>query len=78
MLVALAPNFGLGLIIINIASVSMKNSNLYIPQMYFHAHFAQEGHNGIADWSFTLIDQGCNLNSVRRKETYWQNVLKGT
>ena len=43
--------------------------------MFFHAHLAQEGHNGMADWSFTLIDQGCNLNSARRKETYWQNVL---
>ena len=37
-----------------------------VPQMFFHTHFAQEGYNGMADWSFTLIDQGCNLNSVRR------------
>ena len=29
-----------------------------VPQRFFHAHFSQEGHNGMADWSFTLIDQG--------------------
>ena len=53
-----------------------KQQSVPVPQMSFHAHFAQEGHNGIGDWSFTLIDQAHDISSLRRrKEAYWQNVL---
>jgi len=46
-----------------------------VPQSSFHAHFDQPDHNGMADWSFILIDQGENLNATRRKESLWQHRL---
>ena len=45
------------------------------PQQSFHAHFSQENHNGMEDWKFTLIDQAENLDTLRRKEAFWQNAL---
>ena len=46
-----------------------------VPQASFHAHFEQEGHKGMEDWSFTLIDKARDLDSVRRKESFWQHTL---
>ena len=43
-----------------------------VPQASFHAHFKQTGHNGMNDWSFTLIDHATNTKALRRKEMYWQ------
>ena len=45
------------------------------PQASFHAHFKQEGHKGMEDWNFTLIDQAQDCDSVRRKEAFWQYTL---
>jgi len=45
------------------------------PQAYFHEHFKSEGHHGIDDWSFILIDKGSSLYSVRKKESQWQHRL---
>ena len=47
----------------------------HIPQASFHAHFAQLDHNGMEDWSFILIDQGQNIKTTRRKESFWQHRL---
>jgi len=54
-----------------------KKHNLGVPiiQESFHAHFNQEGHRGIDDWQFILIDQADSLFSVRRKESFWQHRL---
>jgi len=46
-----------------------------VAQASFHAHFFQEGHKGMQDWEFVLIDQACNLPAVRRKEAFWQYTL---
>ena len=51
------------------------NSNEVVPQLSFHAHFNQEGHNGINDWLFTFIDQARDVNALRRKECFWQHKL---
>ena len=51
------------------------NSKKQVPQAAFHAHFAQEDHNGIQDWKFTLIDQARDVDSVRRSEAFWQYTL---
>ena len=45
------------------------------PQLYFHKHFNQEGHDGMNDWSFTLIDKGGDLVSVRKRGSFWQYRL---
>jgi len=45
------------------------------PQAFFHEHFSRSGHNGSEDWSFVLIDKGCDIESVRRKESFWQYRL---
>ena len=50
-------------------------SGKLVPQASFHTHFAQEDHNGMDDWEFTLIDRSTNLPSVRRREFYWQYEL---
>ena len=43
-----------------------------VPQASFHAHFKQTDHNGMNDWSFTLIDHATNTKALRWKEMYWQ------
>ena len=54
-----------------------RNYNLghSISQTSFHAHFAAENHQGMQDWKFTLIDQAADMDSVRRKESFWQHTL---
>ena len=49
--------------------------NKSVPQASFHAHFSQTDHNGMDDWSFTLIDYAKDVESVRRKESFWQYKL---
>lgn len=46
------------------------------PQMSFHSHFCQEGHNGMEDWDFTLIDQSQNEQSLRVREDFWITKLQ--
>ena len=41
----------------------------------FHEHYCSEGHQGIENWSVTLIDQAEDLDSLRKKELYWINRL---
>ena len=45
-------------------------------QTALHSHFSQEGHNGVADFSFKIIDGADSLNEVRKKESFWQYKLK--
>ena len=40
-----------------------------------HDHFCQSDHKGLEDWEFTLIDRGSGLESVRKKEMFWQYKL---
>ena len=47
-----------------------------IPQASLHAHFSQEGHNGVCDFSFKIIDGADSLAEVRKKESFWQYKLK--
>lgn len=44
-------------------------------QLSFHSHFEQPDHNGMEDWSFTLIDHAESLSRLRRKESFWQHKL---
>ena len=46
-----------------------------VPQQSFHDHFAEKNHNGIDDWEFVIIDKGSSMESVRKKEANWQNIL---
>ena len=50
-------------------------SNKPIAQASFHAHFNQLDHHGMEDWSFTLIDKASDVDSVRKKESFWQYKL---
>ena len=43
-----------------------------VPQASFHAHFKQTDHNGMKDWSFTLIDHATNTKAPCQREMYWQ------
>ena len=51
------------------------NSGSVSSQDFFHAHFAQEGHHGMEDWEFILLNKAHDLPSVRRKEAFWQQKL---
>ena len=55
-------------------TVVIKKSEL--KQKLFHEHYCSEGHQGIENWSVTLIDQVEDLDSLRKKELYWINRLK--
>ena len=46
-----------------------------IPQAHLFSHFLQEGHNGMDDWEFQLIDKSHNLKQVRERESFWQFKL---
>ena len=46
-----------------------------LKQKLFHEHYCSEGHQGIENWSVTLIDQVEDLDSLRKKELYWINRL---
>ena len=54
-------------------AVVIKKSEL--KQKLFHEHYCSEGHQGIENWSVTLIDQVEDLDSLRKKELYWINRL---
>ena len=54
-------------------AVVIKKSKL--KQKLFHEHYCSEGHQGIENWSVTLIDQVEDLDSLRKKKLYWINRL---
>ena len=54
-------------------TVVIKKSEL--KQKLFHQYYCSEGHQGIEKWSFTLIDQVEDLDSLRKLELYWINRL---
>ena len=48
-----------------------------IQQKSLHAHFSKEnGHCGVEDWKFTLIDQAPNEIELRKRELFWQHRLR--
>ena len=54
-------------------TIVIKKSDL--KQKLFHKLYCSEGHQGIENWSVTLIDQVDDLDSLRKKELYWINRL---
>ena len=54
-------------------AILIKKSEL--KQKNFHEHYCSEGHQGIENWSVTLIDQVEDLDPLRKKELYWINRL---
>ena len=54
-------------------AIVIKKSEL--KQKLFHEYYCSEGHQGIENWSVTLIDQVEDLDSLRKKELYWINRL---
>ena len=56
-------------------AIVIKKSEL--KQKLFHEHYCSKGHQGIENWSVTLIDQVEDLDSdsLRKKELYWTNRL---
>ena len=53
--------------------IIIKKSEL--KQQLFYKHYCSEGHNEIENLSLTLIDQVEHLDSLRKKELYWINML---
>ena len=54
-------------------AVVIKKSEL--KQKLFREHYCSESHQGIENWSVTLIDQVEDLDLLRKKELYWINRL---
>ena len=42
-----------------------------VPQAALYAHFTQDDHKGMEDWSFVLIDQAFAEKQLRQKECFW-------
>ena len=59
----------------NYKSCNSRHNLKTVPQQELHIHFDEPGHNGFDDFEFTLIDQGSDLNSVRKREMFWQYKL---
>ena len=41
----------------------------------FQKQYCAEGQQGIENWSFTLVDQVEDLDSLRKNKLYWVNRL---
>ena len=54
-------------------TIVIKKSEL--KQKLFHKHYCSEGHQGIENWSVTLVDQVEDLDSLRKKELLWISRL---
>ena len=59
----------------NYKSCNRKHFDQTVPQQNLHNHFDKPGHNGIADFTFTLIDQAENEKCLRKREKFWQYKL---
>ena len=51
------------------------NQGRVVPQVGLFKHFTQDGHNGMADWDFQLIDKSDNETQLRERELFWQYKL---
>ena len=47
-----------------------------VPQTELHAHFAQEDHNGLDDFSFKIIDTANTEDKLRQREMFWAFKVK--
>ena len=45
-----------------------------ISQAGLFEHFLLDGHNGMDDWSFQIIDQSDSLIRLRERESFWQRL----
>ena len=45
------------------------------PQAGLFEHFLQEGHHGMDDWAFQLIDKSMSRDQVLQRESFWQYRL---
>ena len=59
----------------NYKSCNKYHKEKTVPQQELHNHFDLPGHNGFEDFEYTLIDQGDSLESVRKRERFWQYKL---
>ena len=55
---------------------SFRKGNTNVPQKRFHTHYTQEGHEGINDWEFTLIEKCETHKQLKEREVFWQHKLK--
>ena len=53
----------------------LKNDLFKNLKKLFHEHYCSDGHEGIANWCVTLIDQVEDKKELRKKELYWINKL---
>ena len=60
----------------NYKSFFSKHFTQTVPQQSLHEHFDLPGHNGFADFEFTLIDQGVGERDVRIRGQFWYYKLK--
>ena len=60
----------------NYKSCNSRHLTKTVPQQNLHNHFDLLNHKGMSDFEFTLIDQGSDEKSVRKKERFWQYKLQ--
>ena len=47
-------------------------------QKLSHGHYTHDDHEGRDDWQFKIIDQ-CTINAeFKKREIYWQHLLKAS
>ena len=51
-------------------------SNQAHNQKRFHKYYLHNDHNGIYDWTITIIDHAETVKPLRQKELYWYHKLK--
>ena len=59
----------------NYKSCFKRSAKQVVPQASLHRHFRQSNHKGTNDWEFVLIDEAPDLDTVRKKESFWQYKL---
>ena len=66
----------LGRSILHYCSQRTLLRNKKVKQESFHAHFAGGLHHGESKRKVRLIDQGVNVDDLKRGKSYWQHELE--
>ena len=64
------PNFAT---VSTITKANIEHSEkVKVPQKRFHAHYFLDGHSGIDDWNFVILEQCETHEQLKERENFWQ------
>ena len=55
---------------------AFRKGNQKVPQKRFHTHYCLDGHSGIDDWDFVILEQCETHEQLKERENFWQHRPK--